>query len=63
MADHRDQPLGAAWRSSTAILAGQRPLMGVQQDRQDCLIGPDGDLAACERGAEPDLLAADPQVP
>jgi hypothetical protein len=31
---------------------------------RDCFIGPDGDGdgAACQRGAEPDLLAADPQV-
>ncbi|MFZ2042654.1 MAG: hypothetical protein WAV12_01515 [Trebonia sp.] len=35
----------------------------VQQDVHDCLISPDGDLAACRCGAEPDLLAADLQVP
>src|SRR5215472_10381127 len=30
---------------------------------QSCLIDPDRHGAACQRRAEPDLLAADPQVP
>jgi hypothetical protein len=34
-----------------------------QQDMQDGFVSPDGDLAACQGGAEPDLLAADLQVP
>jgi hypothetical protein len=34
-----------------------------QQDMQDGFVSPGGDLAACQGGAEPDLLAADLQVP
>jgi hypothetical protein len=41
---------------------GLEPGAVQQEDMQDCLVGPDGDLAACQCGAEPDLLAADPQV-
>lgn len=33
-----------------------------RENMQDGFIGPDSDLASCQRGAEPDLLPADPQV-
>ena len=57
-------PSAARRASSTAEPGGQRLQPGaVQQDMQDCLIDPDGDLTAGQRRAEPDLLAADLQVP
>jgi hypothetical protein len=35
----------------------------ISEDVQGCLIRPDGDRLSGQGGAEPDLLAADPQVP